>query len=187
MESVKNLFLFEDIEQVVPEVEGYIWNGYRDIGKSRSLLNLLEENADFLKHQFKKLAAAKLADYESSFRKKNKDLLNLLLWSSGLVEQGTMKTTAWLDGLKFLTLYRELSFTQYSSITYKGENRSIHNGLLKLCSQKNLNYKWHRIKQKKTGCVYADEQTKGRGTYGKQWISNKGNFFASVFFVMICI
>ena len=39
-----------------------------------------------------------------------------------------------------------------------------------------------RIKQKKTGCVYADEQTKGRGTYGKQWISNKGNFFASVFF-----
>ena len=32
------------------------------------------------------------------------------------------------------------------------------------------------------GCIYADEQTKGRGTHGKQWISKKGNLFASIFF-----
>ncbi len=40
------------------------------------------------------------------------------------------------------------------------------------------------IKEEKTqaGCVYADTQTKGRGTYGKQWISIKGNLFASIFF-----
>ena len=82
MESGNNLFLFEDIEQVAPEVEGYIWNGYRDIGKSRSLLKLLEENADLLKHQFKKLTAAQLAFYASSFRNNNTDLFNLLLWSS---------------------------------------------------------------------------------------------------------
>ena len=37
-------------------------------------------------------------------------------------------------------------------------------------------------KQKKTGCVYADIQTKGRGTHGKEWISNKGNLFGSIFF-----
>ena len=37
-------------------------------------------------------------------------------------------------------------------------------------------------KQKKTGCVYADTQTKGRGTHGKEWISNKGNLFGSIFF-----
>jgi BirA family transcriptional regulator, biotin operon repressor / biotin---[acetyl-CoA-carboxylase] ligase len=37
-------------------------------------------------------------------------------------------------------------------------------------------------KQKKTGCVYADSQTKGRGTYGKKWVSNKGNLFSSIFF-----
>ena len=37
-------------------------------------------------------------------------------------------------------------------------------------------------KQKKTGCVYADTQTKGRGTRGKEWISDKGNLFGSIFF-----
>ena len=36
--------------------------------------------------------------------------------------------------------------------------------------------------RKKFGCVYADIQTKGRGTHGKKWISDKGNFFASIFF-----
>ena len=40
------------------------------------------------------------------------------------------------------------------------------------------------IKKEKNefGFVYADKQTKGRGTFGKKWISQKGNFFASVFF-----
>ena len=38
-------------------------------------------------------------------------------------------------------------------------------------------------KEKKTiGCVYADMQTKGRGTHGKKWISDKGNLFGSLFF-----
>ena len=36
--------------------------------------------------------------------------------------------------------------------------------------------------QKETGCVYADTQTKGRGTYGREWISDKGNLFGSIFF-----
>ena len=36
--------------------------------------------------------------------------------------------------------------------------------------------------QKKHGCVYADIQTKGRGTQGRKWISNRGDFFASIFF-----
>ena len=36
--------------------------------------------------------------------------------------------------------------------------------------------------QKEFGCVYAENQTKGRGTYGRKWISNKGNFFVSIFF-----
>ena len=36
--------------------------------------------------------------------------------------------------------------------------------------------------KKNSGCVYAEIQTKGRGTYGKNWISNKGNLFISIFF-----
>ena len=36
--------------------------------------------------------------------------------------------------------------------------------------------------QKETGCVYADTQTKGRGTHGREWTSDKGNLFGSIFF-----
>ena len=36
--------------------------------------------------------------------------------------------------------------------------------------------------KKEIGCVYADNQTKGRGTHGKKWISDKGNLFGSIFF-----
>ena len=36
--------------------------------------------------------------------------------------------------------------------------------------------------QKVLGCVYASVQTKGRGTHGREWISEKGNFFGSIFF-----
>jgi len=36
--------------------------------------------------------------------------------------------------------------------------------------------------QKETGCVYADTQTKGRGTHGRTWVSDKGNLFGSLFF-----
>ena len=37
-------------------------------------------------------------------------------------------------------------------------------------------------KQKEFGCVYARIQTKGRGTRGRKWISDEGNFFVSIFF-----
>ena len=37
-------------------------------------------------------------------------------------------------------------------------------------------------KKKVSGCIYADEQTKGRGTHGKNWESKSGNLFLSIFF-----
>jgi len=39
-------------------------------------------------------------------------------------------------------------------------------------------------KNKLTGCICSDLQTKGRGTYGKKWISEKGNLFFTIFFPM---
>ena len=36
--------------------------------------------------------------------------------------------------------------------------------------------------KKETGCIYADTQTKGRGTQGKKWVSEMGNLFGSIFF-----
>ena len=34
----------------------------------------------------------------------------------------------------------------------------------------------------KFGIIVAETQKKGRGQYGKKWISNKGNLFVSIFF-----
>ena len=39
-----------------------------------------------------------------------------------------------------------------------------------------------KLKNKENGCVFANLQTKGRGTQGKRWISSKGNLFSSIFF-----
>ena len=36
--------------------------------------------------------------------------------------------------------------------------------------------------KKEVGCVYADKQIKGRGSQGKEWISDEGNLFGSIFF-----
>ena len=37
-------------------------------------------------------------------------------------------------------------------------------------------------KNKEIGCVYANTQTKGRGSKGREWISESGNFFGTIFF-----
>ena len=39
-----------------------------------------------------------------------------------------------------------------------------------------------RSKKNKQGIVISNLQTKGKGTMGKKWVSQKGNFFASMFF-----
>ena len=37
-------------------------------------------------------------------------------------------------------------------------------------------------KKNKIGCIYADIQTRGRGTRGRRWVSVHGNLFGSIFF-----
>ncbi len=37
-------------------------------------------------------------------------------------------------------------------------------------------------KHKEIGCIYAKKQTEGRGTYGKDWVSDEGNLFGTIFF-----
>jgi len=57
--------------------------------------------------------------------------------------------------------------------------------IFKLKSVKSTNeeaIKLIKKNKKKLGCVISNTQTRGRGTYGKKWVSKKGNFFGSIFF-----
>ena len=36
----------------------------------------------------------------------------------------------------------------------------------------------------KSGVIISDKQTQGRGRHGKKWVSNKGNLFLSIFFII---
>ena len=38
---------------------------------------------------------------------------------------------------------------------------------------------------KNSGIILANNQSKGRGRYGKKWISYNGNLFMSVFLILI--
>ena len=52
----------------------------------------------------------------------------------------------------------------------------------KVTSTNDIAIKLIKKNKKKSGYIFANEQTKGRGTQGKKWISNKGNLFSSIFF-----
>ncbi len=39
-----------------------------------------------------------------------------------------------------------------------------------------------KSRRNKQGIIISNQQTKGKGTMGKKWVSIKGNFFASIFF-----
>ena len=52
----------------------------------------------------------------------------------------------------------------------------------KVTSTNNIAINLIKRESKNFGYVYSLTQTKGRGTRGKKWISNKGNLFGSIFF-----
>ena len=52
----------------------------------------------------------------------------------------------------------------------------------KVTSTNDIAIKLIKKKNKQSGCIYADVQTKGRGSKARKWISKKGNIFSSIFF-----
>ena len=52
--------------------------------------------------------------------------------------------------------------------------KSTNNTALRLIKTSNFNY----------GMVISDMQSKGRGQYGREWISYKGNLFVSFYFTL---
>ena len=49
-------------------------------------------------------------------------------------------------------------------------------------STNDLAIKLIKYSKNKSGIIVAEKQKKGRGRYGKKWISYKGNLFVSIFF-----
>ena len=54
--------------------------------------------------------------------------------------------------------------------------------LKRVTSTNDVAMKLIQKEKKEIGFVYAETQTKGRGSQGKLWVSKKGNFFGTIFF-----
>ena len=54
--------------------------------------------------------------------------------------------------------------------------------LKRVTSTNDVAMKLIQKEKKEIGFVYAETQTKGRGSQGKLWVSEKGNFFGTIFF-----
>ena len=52
----------------------------------------------------------------------------------------------------------------------------------KVTSTNTVAMKLIKKEKEEIGLIYASRQTKGKGRYGKKWISKEGNLFASIFF-----
>ena len=52
----------------------------------------------------------------------------------------------------------------------------------KVTSTNDIAINFIKKQNKEVGCVYAEEQSQGRGRHGKKWISDNGNVFVSLFF-----
>ena len=50
----------------------------------------------------------------------------------------------------------------------------------KVTSTNDVAINFIKEKHKEAGCIYAKIQTRGRGTYGKNWVSDEGNLFISI-------
>ena len=145
MKSDRIIFLFEGEEQADITDAGYLWNGYRDVGNCRSLLKIIEEDSDSLRKQFKILIAEALGDFANKeINKRNQKLLSLLLWSSGLVEQGTLKSSAWLDSLRLLAFQQELLKSDCQTLIYRGSSRLVNESLKTISSDKSISYHWEK-------------------------------------------
>ena len=62
----------------------------------------------------------------------------------------------------------KLKITKFSSV------RSTNDEAIKMIKHNKL----------RPGIIVATNQSKGRGTMGKKWISKKGNLFISIFFLL---
>ena len=145
MKSDRIIFLFEGEEQADITDVGYLWNGYRDVGNCRSLLKIIEEDSDSLRKQFKILIAEALGDFANKeINKRNQKLLSLLLWSSGLVEQGTLKSSAWLDSLRLLAFQQELLKSDCQTLIYRGSSRLVNESLKTISNDKSISYHWEK-------------------------------------------
>ena len=112
----------EKTDQIQTGEFGYWWNSYSSTKNCKALLESIEENADHYRNQLQSIISIVLGAAEKSIQSeyKNTSIIPQLLWASGLVEQGTVKTDSWLNALRLIAFERELSSSQSSELTYRG-------------------------------------------------------------------
>ena len=87
----------EKSDQIQVGEFGYLWNSYSSTKNCKALLESIEENADHNRNQLQSIISILLGAVKKSIQSEYKiiSIIPQLLWASGLVEQGTVKTNAY--------------------------------------------------------------------------------------------
>ena len=133
----------EKSDQIQVGEFGYLWNSYSSTKNCKALLESIEENADHHRNQLQSIISIVLGAAKKSIQSeyKNISIIPQLLWASGLVEQGTVKTNAWLNALRLIVFENELSSSQSSELTYRGSLSVLKQCLGDLSRKRGLNFK----------------------------------------------
>ena len=130
--------------------KGYYWSGYQDDGNRISLLQLVEENSDYVRGNFFKIRATFLSDlYQklSSFSSPSKIEIKLL-WMSLLVESGMIKPSKFLDVFRLLSLEEEILSKNIKNIKYVGPQKTVADALCKLSQKLKISFAWEKSSTK---------------------------------------
>ena len=133
----------EKSDQIQVGEFGYLWNSYSSTKNCKALLESIEENADHYRNQLQSIISIVLGAAKKSIQSEYKSIsiIPQLLWASGLVEQGTVKTDAWLNALRLIVFERELSSSRSSELTYRGSFSVLKQCLGDLSRKRGLNFK----------------------------------------------
>ena len=154
--KINDIYVYDGPELITEFSQGYLLTSYNDKDKILSLLKIIENNSEYYRSKIQKIIASFIQHVVNiDTRILDKEIFRLLIYSNDLVEQSTIKSRAWVDGIILLALNHELEKIEKYNLIYKGSNKSVHKSLKILCAKKKYKYVW--LKQKKTKYLYPSK------------------------------
>jgi len=107
--KINDIYVYDGPELITEFSQGYLLTSYNDKDKILSLLKIIENNSEYYRSKIQKIIASFIQHVVNiDTRILDKEIFRLLIYSNDLVEQSTIKSRAWVDGIILLALNHEL-------------------------------------------------------------------------------